>query len=99
MAKFTVTLSKDYANEAGDLIRVEGEMEVEARSQLEAEEQVEEMMGWHPDGVGVRTLQTLDPRIEWEQDCQGLADESYEYVDFSFGVVRGEAAISEEGLC
>ena len=95
MPLFTVTVSKDYwkrynnEDDDEDTITVEGEMEVEATSQEEAENKVEEEMKPHDDGDGgVKTLQTTDPRITWEQDVQDLHNAGYEYADFTFRVER-----------
>ena len=37
--------------------------------------------------AGVKTFQTVDPRITWERDCLDLHEDGYEYLDFSFEVV------------
>ena len=57
-------------------------MTVEAETQAEAEQQVRKEMG--------EQLQTIDPRIEWEEDSEEYTDEGWEYADFTFGVAEEE---------
>lgn len=56
---------------------IQGTIEVEADSQEEAEEQVEELMMTRP------YLQTTDPRIKWDEE----PTEGMQYIDFSFEIV------------
>lgn len=82
-SKYSVRLAKSYCDPYGhgDQYTVEGTIEVEAASPEEAEEKVNEMMNW--DG---ECLQTIDPRITWEDK----GPDGWDYADFSFRVLEGE---------
>ncbi len=86
MPRFNVLLTKDYRNpDTGDTLTLNGTMPVQADTAADAEAQVRKMMERTPTpGGGVDTLQTIDPRISWDQSLDDLSDDGYEYVDFTF---------------
>lgn len=104
-SSYEVTLKKDYIgygfdeegckhDEPSEDKQLIGTMEVQANSQTHAELLVERMM--HP-AEGEKTLQTIDPRIEWDEDfMEGEDDDDidWEYVDFSFEVVPADERVT-----
>jgi hypothetical protein len=82
-----VTVAKDYVhcNNPDDVLTFEGSIAVEAESQAEAELLVN---GWMAGKGCERPLQTIDPRIKWDECCdpEALDDEGYNYLDWSFRV-------------
>ncbi len=90
VSEFIVVVKKDYVKRNGKEKTVYGQMKVEAESHEAAIKYVEDLMVWkdHGDGKGFSTLQTIDPRIEWEKDYQKLADKGWQYVDYSFEIVK-----------
>jgi hypothetical protein len=93
MQEHEVALVKEYNNRTDDRIKeLRGVMKVVANNQKEAEDKVEAMMGNIEN-----TLQTIDPRIEWEEDFEeGCHDNvEWDYVDGSFNVERQEASVSD----
>ncbi len=81
---FDVLLQKSYGHHSGQRTFT-GTITVTATSQSEAEAKVRAMLFDRS-----KPLQTTDPRIVWEEGCdpEELADEGWEYEDWSFGLVE-----------
>lgn len=92
MLTYAVTVKKEYAHRrSGNTKILYGQIQVEAGSAGQAEEKVNRMMLGQAGEP--RVLQTVDPRIEWEEDF--TEGDGWDYLDWSFAVVRGEAQESE----
>ena len=85
MKTFYVEVTKSYVNRSGDRIAtVFGSMPIEAKSEKAAIKAVNDLM--YPADP---CLSTIDPRIQWDEECQ-----RGEYEDWSFettGEVREDA--------
>lgn len=88
--KFRVPLEKRYFKEdyPDDPYLCEGSIEIEAITAEAAVAAIKELMKWDAPGG---TLQTIDPRIEWDVDWTERYDD-LTYEDFSFGVPHGARA-------
>ena len=94
MFTFLVKVEKTYFNiEKPDCTHtIYGTMPIEAENEQEAIGKVEKMMR-HLPSASFQTLQTIDPRITWDDTRDEGTD--WEYEDYTFDAT-GEAEISED---
>lgn len=69
-----------------------GHMPIEAASFDNAVNKVRSFLQWNATGG---TLQTIDPRIIWEEDPEEWSENDWVYEDFSFGIDSDELEKNE----
>lgn len=82
--RWFVMVEKHYVHHTGRLKKLTGVIEIQATTLEAAQDIVDAMMG--PQDDGSKCLQTIDPRITWDEDFE--EGDGWEYVDWSFAVIR-----------